>query len=114
MWETLSQKEVPFVHWLLLHGLWGEIVRVKALFDGRAMVGAMCTSFFKKIQHRLSGQTKPSNQRLRVVNGVIVLSQAVWSGVLELGGLQAEAIVGAMYMMYSRQLLWGILISYRK
>jgi len=90
MWETLSQKEVPFVHWLLLHGPRGEIVRVKALFDGRAMVGTMCTSFFKKIQHRLSGQTKPSNQCLCVANGVIVPSQAIWSGVLELGGLQAE------------------------
>jgi len=26
----------------------------------------------------------------------------------------AHAIVGAIYMMYSRQLPWGILISYRK
>ena len=50
MWETLSQKEVPFIHWLLLHGPQGEVVRVKALFDRGAMVGAMCTSFFKKIQ----------------------------------------------------------------
>ncbi|KIJ93200.1 hypothetical protein K443DRAFT_61579, partial [Laccaria amethystina LaAM-08-1] len=49
-----------------------------------------CASFFKKIQHRLDGQTKPSNRRLRVANGVIVPSQAMWSGVLELGGLRAE------------------------
>ena len=90
MWETLSQREVPFTHWLLLHGPRGEIVRVKALFDGGAMVGAMCKSFFKKIQHRLKGQTRPSNRRLRVANGVIVPSHAVWSGVLELGGLRAQ------------------------
>jgi len=53
LWETLEQREVPFVHWLLMHGPQGKIVRVKALFDGGAMVGAMCTSFFKKY--------KPSN-----------------------------------------------------
>ena len=51
MWETLSQREVPFTHWLLVHGPHGEIVRVRALFDGGAMVGAMCMSFFNKIQH---------------------------------------------------------------
>jgi transposase InsO family protein len=78
------------MHWLLVHGPRGEIVRVKALYDGGAMVGAMCASFFKKIQHRLDGQTKPSNRHLRVANGVIVPSQAMWSGVLELGGLRAE------------------------
>jgi len=31
MWETLKQKEVPFMHWLLLHGPQGEKVRVEAL-----------------------------------------------------------------------------------
>jgi len=61
LWETLEQREVPFVHWLLVHGPQGEIVRVKALFDRGAMVGAMCTSFFKKVQHWLFSQTKPSN-----------------------------------------------------
>ena len=74
MWETLKQKGTPFVHWLLLHGPQGEKVRVKALFDGGAMVGAMCASFFNKVQHRLLGQTKPSSRRLRVANGAIVPS----------------------------------------
>ena len=87
MWESLTQKEVPFIHWLLLHGPQGEVIWVKALFDGGAMVGAMCTSFFNKIQHRLLGQTKTLHKRLRVANGVIVPLQAVWSGVMELGGL---------------------------
>ena len=91
MWKTLKQKETPFMHWLSLHGPQGEKVRVKALFDGGAMVGAMCASFFKKVQHRLQGQTKPSSRRLRVANGVIVPSQAVWNGTLELGGIRAEA-----------------------
>jgi len=63
-WATLEQKEVPFTHWLCIQGPQGEIVRVKALFDGGAMVGAMCTTFFKKIQHRLHGQTRPSGRHL--------------------------------------------------
>jgi len=54
------------------------------------MVGAMCTTFFTKIQHQLHGQTKPSGRQLRMVNGVVVPSKAVWKGMLELGGLQAE------------------------
>ena len=60
-WEMLSQKEIPFMQWLLLHGPQGEIVWVKTLFDGGAMVGAMCTSLFEKVQHWLQGQTKPSS-----------------------------------------------------
>ena len=55
------------------------------------MVGAMCASVFKKSEHRLWGQTKPSNRRLRMANGSIVHSQAVWNGVLELGGIRAKA-----------------------
>ena len=60
-WEMLSEKEIPFMQWLLLHGPQGEIVWVKTLFDGGAMVGAMCTSLFEKVQHWLQGQTKPSS-----------------------------------------------------
>jgi len=55
------------------------------------MVGAMCTSFFTKNQHQLCGQTKPSDWHLHMVNGTIVQSEAVWNGVLELGGIQEEA-----------------------
>ncbi|EDR00265.1 uncharacterized protein LACBIDRAFT_314458 [Laccaria bicolor S238N-H82] len=90
-WDTLRQGEMPFVHWLLVHGPQGEKVRVKAVFDGGAMVGTMCTSFFKKVQHRLLGQTTPSNRRLRVANGTIIPSHAVWTGMLELGGVRVKA-----------------------
>ena len=54
------------------------------------MVGAMCALFFKKIQHRLCGQTKPSERWLQMANGIIVPLQGVWKGQLELGGLQSE------------------------
>jgi hypothetical protein len=45
--------DVPFVHGVELKGAQGEIVRVRALFDGGAQVGAMCSSIFRKVQHRL-------------------------------------------------------------
>jgi len=90
MWGTLRQKGAPFVHWVILHRPQGEKVRVKSLFDGGAVVAAMCTSVFKKNQHRLHRQTKLSNRCLRMANGSIVHSQVVWKGILELGGIRAD------------------------
>jgi len=113
MWKTLTQKEAPFIHWLLLHGPQGEIIRVKALFDRGAMVGAMCTSFFNKVQHRLLGQTKASNRHLCVANGVIVPSQAVWSGVMELGGLRAEGEFEVFDSGGGWEFLFGKLLLHR-
>ena len=89
-WVSLKEKEVPFMHWVWLHGPQGEVVRVNALFDGGAMVGAMCASVFEKVKHRLYGQTKPSSRLLRMANGVVIQSQAVWKGTLELKGIRME------------------------
>ena len=50
-----SNEEVPFKHTLQLAGPKGEVVRVSALFDGAAMVAAMCQLVFEKIKHRLGG-----------------------------------------------------------
>ena len=53
-----AKEEVPFKHTLKLAGLKWEIVRVSALFDGAAMVVAMCQSVFEKIKHRWVGEIK--------------------------------------------------------
>jgi hypothetical protein len=84
--KSTRETKNPFMHHLLLHSANGEITRVKALFDGGAMVGAMCSSVFCRIQHRL-GSWQPSQCCLRMANGVIVRSQAVWKGIMELGGI---------------------------
>ena len=55
--------EVPFQHTLCLLGPQGEVVRVSALFNGCAMVSAMCTSVFEKVKHRL-GKWRKSTKRL--------------------------------------------------
>lgn len=78
-----GEKEIPFTHQIKIHGLQGEIVQLSALFDGAAMVAAMCTSLFKLVKHCI-GKWHPSRRRLRMVNGMIVLSQARWERVMEL------------------------------
>jgi hypothetical protein len=84
--------EVPFQHTLRLLGPQGEIVRVSALFDGCAMVSAICATVFEKVKHRL-GQWSKSTKRLRMGNGMIVPSLAVWHGKMQLGNTTVEGEV---------------------
>ena len=77
------------------------------------MVGAMCASFFKKIQHRLLGQTKTSIRCLCVANSVIVPSQAVWSGTLQLGGLRVEGEFKIFESAGGWEFLFGKLLLHR-
>ena len=60
--------EVPFKHTLQINGSQGEVVRVSALFDGAAMVAAMCQSVFERVKHRL-GTWKRSKKLLQMANG---------------------------------------------
>ncbi|KAH7918391.1 hypothetical protein BV22DRAFT_977878, partial [Leucogyrophana mollusca] len=69
----------PFIQHIALAGPNGEITRVKALFDDGAMVGAMCSTVFHKVKHRLHNW-QPSKRRLRMANGAITTSEAVWQG----------------------------------
>lgn len=79
----------PFLQNISLAGPNGENNRVKALFDEGAMVSAMCTSVFNHIKHRL-GNWEPSTKKLRMANGTITLSKAVWRGEITLGGVMAQ------------------------
>jgi hypothetical protein len=53
-WKA-GEGEVPFKQELQLKGPQGETVHISVLFDGGAMVRAMCLSVFWKIKHRLTG-----------------------------------------------------------
>ena len=79
----------PFVHEVQLLGQNGEVVRVRAVFDDGAMIGAMCTTIFEKVKHRLHGW-HPSQRVLRMANGMLVKSQATWTGTMELSGIKAQ------------------------
>jgi hypothetical protein len=104
--KSTRTTENPFVYQLLLHSTNREITRVKALFDGGAMVGAMCSSIFRRIQHRL-GSWCPSQRRLRMANGAIVRSQAVWKGIMELGGIRIEG----KFEVFDSDHGWGFLFG---
>jgi hypothetical protein len=44
----------------------------------------MCATVFKKVQHRL-GRWRKSDKRLRMGNGTVIPSLAVWNGRMRLG-----------------------------
>ena len=98
--------EVPFQHALHLLGPQGEIVRVAALFDGCAMVSVMCSTVFEKIKHRL-GEWKKSKRRLRMGDGTIVESLAVWKGKMQLG----EVIVEGEFEVFNSGGSWAFLLG---
>jgi hypothetical protein len=82
-------SEVPFKHMLRILSPKGEIVRVSALFDGCAMVSVMCATVFEKVKHRL-GEWKKSTKRLRMGDGTIIPSLAVWKGGMQLEEVTVE------------------------
>jgi hypothetical protein len=79
----------PFIHQVKFHGPQGEIVRVRANIDDGAMREVMSSSTFRKVKHRL-GTSLPSSQLLRLANGVIVRSEARWTGKVEVNGVCAD------------------------
>jgi hypothetical protein len=81
-----TETEIPFAHQIKIHGPQGEVVRTPALFDGAAMVAAMCTSLFNIVKHRL-GKWQTSQKLLRMANGTIVPSLARWEGPIQLANV---------------------------
>ena len=75
----------PFIHQVRLLGPQGEVVRVWANVDDRAMREVMSKATFERVKHRL-GTSTSSNQLLRVANGVVVQSEATWRGKIEVMG----------------------------
>jgi len=86
-----GEKEVtkPFIHQVRFHGPQGEVVRVWANIDNGAMKEVMSSTMFKKVKHRL-GTSSPSDQLLRVANGVVVKSEARWRGRVEVNGISTD------------------------
>jgi hypothetical protein len=101
-----SETEIPFAHQIKIHGPQGEIVRVSALFDGAAMVAAMCVSLFNLVKHRL-GTWKPSQRRLRMANGVIVPSQACWEGAIQL----KDVVIKGSFEVFDSGGSWAFLLG---
>jgi hypothetical protein len=101
-----ATTEIPFAHQIKIHGLQGEIVRLPALFDGAAMVAAMCTSLFNLVKHRL-GSWQPSQKLLRMANGTIVPSHARWEGAIQL----VDVIVRGSFEVFDSSGSWVFLLG---
>jgi hypothetical protein len=88
--KNITVEEVPFVHNIRIIGPKGEVALIKALFNGGAMVNAMCTSAFNRVKHHL-GAMAQSKRLLRMADGAVVPSQWRWEGPIELGNTRVSA-----------------------
>jgi hypothetical protein len=87
-----EMAEKPFVHEVQLLGLKGEIVRVCTVFNDGTMISAMSSQIYKKVRHRLQGW-QPSKCMLCIANRALVKSQATWTGLVRLGGIQVQGMI---------------------
>ena len=79
----------PFEIHLRLMGKEGAKVEIKGLVDDGAMVAAMDTKLFEKLQKTLEG-VQPSSKQLRMANGTIIPSKAHWEGTVDVGEVKAK------------------------
>ena len=87
--ERKVKETLPFIHIIKFEGPQGEVVRIRGLFDGGALVNVMCSTVFDKVKKRLrSGVT--SKLKLRMANGSIIPSEVHWEGYVNLGGVRAK------------------------
>ncbi|KIK20968.1 hypothetical protein PISMIDRAFT_62741, partial [Pisolithus microcarpus 441] len=86
---NIRNKTIPFVNNITIKSDSGKLIHLRALFDDRAMVNAMCTMVFKTVKHRLRGWTH-SSQLLRMANGTTVPATAQWTGMVRIGTVEAQ------------------------
>ncbi|KIN94975.1 hypothetical protein M404DRAFT_167111, partial [Pisolithus tinctorius Marx 270] len=77
----------PFTHQIPLKNPNRSTIHIQALFDDRAMTGAMSSATFNAIKHELKGW-QSSTQTLHMVNGTIVPSEATWTGTINVQGAE--------------------------
>jgi hypothetical protein len=105
--------EVPFVHKVHLHRPKGEIVWVRAVFNDSAIICAMSLDIFKQVRHRLAGW-QPSTRILHVANGVLIPSQATWTGTFKIEGVKAQGTFevfnssGRWSFLLGKPMLWAL------
>ena len=83
-----NDKSIPFTHPITLMNPDGTKTSTHALFDDGAMTGAMSLTTFNTAKHSLKGW-KPSTRKLHMANGVIVKSEAQWTGTINIKGVEA-------------------------
>ncbi|KAG5649712.1 hypothetical protein H0H81_002398 [Sphagnurus paluster] len=84
--STLQER--PFFHQLTI-SKGKNCIPVRALFDGGAMVGAMCAKVFERIKGCLRNW-RPLSTNLQMANGTIVQSKAYWKGHMTIDTMNIE------------------------
>ncbi|KAK6988504.1 hypothetical protein R3P38DRAFT_2804549 [Favolaschia claudopus] len=84
-----NKASAAFMHWIALEGPQGELVRVLALFDSGAQVGAMDRKFYEEKKSRL-GPLKPAARKLRMADGTVVGALGCWEGEILVGDVRAR------------------------
>jgi hypothetical protein len=56
--KNITVEEAPFVHNIRIIRPKGKVAPIKALFDGGAMVNAICTSAFNRVKHHLGAMAQ--------------------------------------------------------
>jgi hypothetical protein len=72
---------------MIFEGPRGEKVRVRALFDSGAQVGAIDSTWFEEVKRRMGGGIAP-NKCLRMADGTRVEPSAHWEGGFEIEGVR--------------------------
>ncbi len=79
----------PFVQLIMLDGPRGEVVRLPASVDDRALVGIMCATKYNEVAHRL-GALRQSFKKPCMANGALVPSRGSWEGMRTFGPAKAK------------------------
>ena len=103
---NVGSAGAPFEKNLHLVGINGALVRVKAVFDGGAMVNVIDSALFESIRHQLS-PTRPSTKVLRVANGTLVPSEGLWVGRIIVDGVST----GGLFEIFPSRGSWEMLFG---
>jgi len=104
--EINPLPEVPFVHGVAVNGPRGSVVRVRGVFDSRAMVNAICSAVYDNIKHRLS-PLQPLKRQLRMADGSVIPSVGQWVGDISLG----STTVACSFEVFPSGGSWGFLVG---
>jgi hypothetical protein len=82
-------KSVPFMQWVSLQGLQGEVNRVLGLFDTGCQVGALDKTYYEQKAKQMGRLAAPT-RCLRMADGTLVNTYGSWGGTVTVGGVDIK------------------------
>ncbi|KAI6011806.1 hypothetical protein PISMIDRAFT_74643, partial [Pisolithus microcarpus 441] len=106
----------PFLTIPSVEGPHGERVRFLAMVDNGAMINAIDTETYHRVQRRMN-TLSPSQRTLRMADGSLTASSGTWTGTLQWGAAKVQTLFevfpskGSWKMLIGKPLLdqlWAI------